>query len=239
MVYDIAIIYFGLTRSLRKTHETHKKYIFELLQREKVTYKIFMHTWKTKDDKQNVWEHTIPQKIDYLEYSLLDPDYYKLDDEDEFLESVNMDNYFYKDIYAEKGCSDNGEWIPRMVSNHVCMLESQKRGFNMVKTNDDKFKFVMFIRPDVTIHNELPINIVFSNPDMVHIPNYNNYEGLNDQFAIMNYYNASLYGNRIDELADFRKSHGRITGEKYCKFIILKHKMNINQIDFSFSITRP
>ena len=39
-------------------------------------------------------------EIDYEEYKLLSPDFYQLDDEDEFLESVNMDIYFYKDVYA-------------------------------------------------------------------------------------------------------------------------------------------
>ena len=104
----------------------------------------------------------------------------------------------------------------------------------------DKFKFVMFIRPDVTLQNDLPIlTITTANPDMVHIPNHSHYEGTNDQFAIMNYEYADLYANRIDELAEFRKNHGRIVGEKYCKFIITKYGMKMNEIDLQYTITRP
>jgi hypothetical protein len=80
MKYDFAILYFGLTRSVRKTHESHKKHIVNILQKENLTYKTFMHTWKTRDNTQNVWETVIPQKIDYDEYTLLYPDEYTLDD---------------------------------------------------------------------------------------------------------------------------------------------------------------
>jgi hypothetical protein len=122
------------------------------------------------------------------------------------------------------------------------MLESQKRGLNMVKTsilNGNNYKFIMFIRPDITFENELNIGDIISNNHCVHIPNHSHHEGINDQFAIMNYENANIYGNRVNELADFRKNHGRIVGEKYCKHVLLHNNMNINMLDFNYSITRP
>lgn len=201
-----------------------------------------MHTWKSKDAVQNVWGNIIPQKIDYFECKLLSPDFYKLDDENEFLESINMDNYFYKDIWEKMGDCCDGEWCPKMISNHLCMLESQKRGLDMVKASvlkGDKFKFIMFIRPDITIHDALPVGKIVTDNEGIHIPNHNHHEGLNDQFAIMNCEYANLYGNRIDEMPDFRKNYGRIVGEKYCKFIISKYNMKINELDFKYSITRP
>jgi hypothetical protein len=234
MEYDFAIIYFGLTRSVRKTHETHKKYVFDVLQKNKLTYKTFIHTWKTKDDTQNVWEHKIPHKIDYLEYKLLSPDFYKLDDEDEFIESICMDDYFYKDASVE--------WLPIMILNYLCMLQSQKRGLDMVKErvlNGDKFKFIMFIRPDVTIVNELPVDSIVQNEEKIHIPNHGHFYGISDQFAIINYKNSDIYGSRFDNIADYRKNQGRIVAEQYCRYVIQKHKLEINSIDFKFSITRP
>jgi hypothetical protein len=239
MEYDFAIIYFGLTRSVKKTHESHTKHVFDVLKREKLSYKTFMHTWKTKDGTQNVWQNIIPQKIDYTEHLLLSPDFYTIDDENEFLDGINMDNYFYKD--ATDNIPD-GWGEPKMVSNHICMLESQKRAFSMVAANvmkGDKFKFVMFIRPDITIHNELPLYTILVNHDKIQIPNHNHFAGANDQFAILNYEHACIYGRRIDELADFRKKRGRIVGENYCKFIISKYNMEVNELDFQYTITRP
>ena len=241
MEYDFAIIYFGLTRSFKNTYETHKKYIYDILNKNKLTYKTFMHTWKTKDDIQNVWDRIIPQKIDYTDYKVLSPDFYTIDDEDKFLESINMDMYFYKDVWDKKGHSHDGEWLPKLVSNHLCMLESQKRSLGMVVSSvakGDKIKFIMFIRPDITIHNELPIESIIANYNKIHLPNHSHHEGKNDQFSIMNYNNALLYGNRIDEIAEYRKNNGRIVGEKYCKFIISKYNMSINEIDFKYTITR-
>jgi len=201
-----------------------------------------MHTWKTNDDRQNVWENIIPQKIDYSEYTLLSPNVYQLDNEDDFLESIDMNKYWYKDIWDKHGHSHHGEWLPKLVSNLVCMLESQKRAVNMVKTsvmNGDRFKFVMFVRPDVTIYNDLPISAIFSNYDKIHVPDYNHFEGINDTFAVMNYENACIFGKRIDELEEFRKTHGRIVSEKYLKYFITKYNIPVNPIHFVFSITRP
>jgi hypothetical protein len=55
----------------------------------------------------------------------------------------------------------------------------------------------------------------------------------------MNYENAHFYGNRINEIVEFRKKYGRIVSEKYCKFIISKYNMRINELDFKYSLTRP
>jgi hypothetical protein len=238
--YDFAIVYFGLTRSVKKTHESHKKYIFDILQKQNLTYKTFMHTWKIKDGTQNIRDTIISKKIDYEEYKLLSPHFYKLDDEDEFLKSIDMGLYFYKHVVEKSG--DLSEWSPKMVSNHVCMLESQKRGLSMIKQSvldGSIYKYIIFIRPDLQIYNEIPLEPILTNPDIIHIPFDITPNGINDQCAIMNYEYAQLYGNRIDELAEFRKNHGRIVGEEYCKFILSKYNMKINLLDFKIQIIRP
>lgn len=244
MEYDFAIIYFGLTRSLRKTSESHIKHIFDTMDRNNCTYKKFMHTWKMKDGVQNIWNKIIPQKIDYSEYKLLNPDYYTIDDEDEFLSTVNMDDYTYNDESILNEDPNYLGWISKSMwlSNYICMLESQKRGFQMVKQcveNGDKFKYIIFMRPDITIYDDLPVDIIFKYYDYIHIPNIEHWSYINDQVAIMNYENGCIYGKRIDELAEYRREFGIILAEKYCKYIIIKYSMNINFIDFNYTITRP
>jgi hypothetical protein len=97
----------------------------------------------------------------------------------------------------------------------------------------------MFIRPDITIHNDLPLYTILVNHDRIQIPNHSHFEGIQDQVAILNYEHACIYGRRIDELAEFRKNHGKIVAEKYCKFIISKYNMVVNDLDFQYVITRP
>lgn len=240
---DVAILYFGLTRSTKKVYDSHIQNIFDILDKNNLSYKKFMHTWKINNNKQRVWQNIINKEIDYEEYKLLNPDFYKIDSQDEFLSNLNMDNYFYKDVWNTIGHSENGEWLPELVQNHLCALESQKRCLEMVedfmKKNNINIKYFIFIRPDVMIYDNLPVKIILKNNNKIYIPNDNNYEGLNDRFAITNYKNACLYGKRINEIAEFRKNNGRIVSEKYVKFIINKYKMNLDFIKFDFDIVRP
>lgn len=242
MEYDIAIIYFGLTRSIKKVYKSHLEYIYNHLDKNNITYKKFMHTWSLKDGIQNIWEDYIEQKIDYDEHKLLNLDFYEIDSEDEFIKSVNMDDYFYKDVWNTKGHSHEGEWLPKLVSNYVCMLESQKRAIKMVEnfvSKGNKFKLAMFIRPDIMIYDYFPIDKVIELNNYINIPNHSHHEGLNDQVAIFNYDNIKIYSSRIDDLALFRKNHGRIVAEKYVKFIVNKYNLTVNEIDFKYQIIRP
>jgi len=242
MSIDFAIVYFGLTRSTRKVYTSHIANIFNILEQNNLSYKKFMHTWKTNDNKQYIWDKITRKPIDYDEYMLLTPDYYKIDNQDDFLNSIDMDDYFYKDVWKMKGSSGQGEWLPQLVRNHVCALESMKRGIEMVEgcmINGTTFKYIMFIRPDIEIKTILPLEPILSNEDKIIIPNFAHHEGYNDRFAIMNYDNACIYGKRINELAEFRKTCGRIVSEKYIKYVIDKHKLQVKFINFNFTIIRP
>lgn len=241
MYYDFAIVYWGLTRSTKKVYKSHFKQIFNKLRDNKLTYKIFMHTWKTKGNKQRVWCDTINTKIDYEEYKLLKPDFYKLESQDKFTKSINMDDYFYKDVWKQKGGGPDGEWLPGLILNHICALKSQKTAFEMVENfvkDGNTFKYVMFIRPDAEFKKPLPIPELDDEND-IFIPNFAHNEGLNDRFAIINYNKAHIYSKRIDEIVDYRKIIGHIVAEKYLKFIIDKYELKLKKINLKFKLIRP
>jgi hypothetical protein len=242
MEYDFAIVYFGLTRSTKKVFKTHIQYIFNTIRYNRLTYKTFIHTWKTNDNKQKIWQKSIDQEIDYHEYKLLYPDFYKIDIQDDFIESINMNNYFYKEIWDKVGHQVNGEWLPELIQNHLCALESKKRGLEMVEEfvkEGNKFKYVMFLRPDVLITNVLPLKFIYFNKYDIYLPNKDHNEGYNDRFAVVTYDKAYIYGKRIDNLIEFRKNNGRIVSEKYVKFIIEKNHLKVAFIKFNFYIIRP
>ena len=242
MEFDFALIYWGLTRSTKKVYTSHINHIFNILKKNNLTYKTFMHTWKTKDNIQMVWGNTIPQKIDYNEYKLLNPDVYKIEQQEDFINTLNMDDFFYKDIWNNKGDCGEGEWNPHVIKNHLCALESMKRGLEMVEESmqtGNRYKYIMFVRPDCWIHDELPLDQILPHLDKITVANFEHGEGFNDRFAIMNYANADLYGKRINEIAEFRKGNGRIVSEKYVKFIINKYKIPVNLIHFNFDLIRP
>ena len=174
MEYDFAIVYFGLTRSTKKVFKSHINNVFNQLRYNRLTYKTFMHTWKTSDNKQKVWQNTIEKEIDYDEYKLLYPDFYKIDCQDEFIQTIDMNDYFYKEVWDKEGDKKHGEWLPGLIKNHLCALESMKRGLEMVEEFvkvGNKFKYVMFVRPDVLISSVLPLQQICVKVCDICIPN--------------------------------------------------------------------
>jgi hypothetical protein len=235
---NIAICYWGMTRSTKFIYKTHLENLHNQLKINNINYKIFMHTWKTKDNKNIIWENESNILVDYEEYKLLEPDYYQIDDQTTFLDTINFDNYFYEDIYDTIGHSPNGEWLPQLIRNHLCALESQKRVFNMVKKSNIEFDYIIYIRPDVLLLNNFDTNCLKNVFDIT-LLNYEHYEGYNDRFAIIPFKLEDKYSNRIDEIIEFRKTKGRIVSEKYVKYIVDKYYTNKQFINFKMRIIRP
>ena len=238
---DFVFIYSGLTRSIKQTYESQFKYIYNELDKHNLSYKKIMHTWKTKTDKLEV-RHLISEDIvDYSDYKLLQPDYYKIDDQEEFHKTIQFSDYFDEKIWLEKGESCHGEHIPWMVLHQIFALESRKRGFEMLEQSGIKCKYVVFLRPECLIFHELPILEIIHNPDpnKIIFCDFNHFDGYNDSFAIMHLNNAILYGKKVDELKDYRKNIGRVAIERYVKYIVEKYNMSVYQIPFKFDIARP
>ena len=87
---NIAICYFGMTRSTRYIYNSHNVYLYDILKQNNCSYDIYMHTWKT--DKNIIWEHDCNIPVDYEEYKLLNPTYYSIDNQTEFLNSIDFSN---------------------------------------------------------------------------------------------------------------------------------------------------
>ena len=237
----ISICYWGMTRSTKFTYNSHIKYLFDILKNNNIDYDIFMHTWKTNNDENIIWENPCNVKVDYEEYKLLNPAFYKIDVQDDFLQTINFNNYFNEELYKKYGDNINYEWIPQLILNHLCSLESQKRVYNMVLDNSNSinnYDFIIFIRPDVELFTDFDINWLNSSYDIT-LLNYDHYEGLNDRFAIIPFNKSSKYAERINEIIEFRKNNGRIVSEKYVKFIVNKYYNNVNFVDFKMRIKRP
>ena len=238
----IAICYFGLLRSLKKVYKTHIEKIFNELTNNDISYDIFLHSWKTENNIQYVWENTINIKQDYeipqeINNKIVNK---RFEYQNDFLSSIDFSKYFYEDEYKKYG--ERKEWRPQLIKNHLCALESMKRVLNMVKNNGKSYDFIMLLRPDVEINNKIPIiqikKHLLENSNGICVPKYDSYEGYNDRFAVTNISSADKFFERIDEIVDFRKTNGRIVSEKYTKFIIDKY-YKVNLIDFQFKIIRP
>ena len=67
---DIAIVYFGLTRSIKKVYQSHIRHIYQVLDRNQITYKKFMHTWSMKDGIQNNTRLSLATKLSDAEVQI-------------------------------------------------------------------------------------------------------------------------------------------------------------------------
>ena len=229
---DIAICYWGLSRSTKHVYKSHYEHVFNVLKNAGLTYDTYFHTWDVKVNL--IWGEVSPILPDQEEYKLLQPTEYKVESQDDFLKSLTFGDYYYEDA-----ANRNEEWLPFLIRNHLCSLESQKRVTKMVIDSAKKYTFVLYIRPDVEFHNDFPISIFSSlKPKHIAIPDFDHYEGYNDRGAIMRIEDCTLYANRIDEIKEFRKHHGRIVSEKYAKFIVDKYFRMI-PMQFRFTIIRP
>lgn len=235
---QVAICYWGMTRSTRKVWRSHHLHLFNVLKENNIQYDAFMHTWET--DQNIVWENDCTIPNDYEEYQLLNPTHFKRELQSTFLNALTFSEYFDQELYDKYGGDSPHEWRPQLIKNHLCALESQKRVTDMVIYSGNVYDYVIYIRPDVMISTPFEISwFQHISLGTIVLPNDEHHEGLNDRFAIVSYNDCSYYGKRIDEIIDFRKSNGRIVSEKYVKFIIKKYFKILLFIKFKFTLVRP
>lgn len=239
----IAICYWGLTRSTKKVYKSHYTNLFKVLAKHHFKYDVFMHTWRI-GGKQRVWEKEIDKPVDYKEYKLLKPRFYRIDDQDEFTDYLEFDKYFYKGIDGNLENLANQDWWPekaeKLILNHLCALESLKRVTKMMENSGKEYDLVMYVRPDVSLKNEFPIENILDLHDFdIVIPDFDHCAGYNDRFAVLNYKTAFIYGKRIDGLAEFRRTQGHITSERYVKYVCDINQLNVILAPFYFDIIRP
>ena len=235
----IAVCYWGLTRSTKQVYPSHFECLFSVLEENNIQYDVFMHTWKL-NGKQRVNWIEIDTPVDYEEYQLLKPKYYKIENQDDFTNNLDFSQYFYQSVWDQSGHSIDGEWDPLLVLNHICSLESQKRVTDMVLDSGNKYDLIMYVRPDVMFHNKLDVNLILDlQPNEMAIPNSDHHEGYNDRFAVLTYETAPVYGKRINGIIDFRREHGRIVAEKYVKYICNENHLTVRFIPLNFSLVRP
>jgi hypothetical protein len=158
----IAICYWGMTRSTKLIYKSHIEKLYINLKKDDIAFEVFMHTWETENNINIIWENICNIPIDYNEYKLLNPNYYKVEKQIDFLNTINIENYFDEKLYNIYGGDTPNEWRPQLIKNHLCALESQKRCYNLVldSSQGKKYKYIMFVRPDMLIQNNIDCNFI-------------------------------------------------------------------------------
>lgn len=226
----IAICYWGIPRSISLVYKTQKEYVYNILEKYGIEYDVYCHFWFT--DRNIVWNEVMPQPIEYNNVELLNPKKVLIEPQHSFLDTVDFSKYYYAHE-AHK------EWLPYLIRNHICALESQKRCVDLCLAENIQYDYVIFLRPDAYVETPLPIMemIINMTPNTIILPSNDSYEGYNDRFAMLPYSNVLWYSHRINMIAEFRKTNGRIVSEKYMKYIVDKYYQP-KLVNFDFKLMR-
>ena len=231
-----ALVYWGLTRSTKRIYLTHKKFLHDELDKLNIEYDVFFHSWKLEDnEKQCIWNNKCDVEIDYEEYKYLKPDKYelnyKIERQKDFSDTIIIDKYHL--------C---GKWKYYFV-NHLCACESLKRSFKMIPKNE--YKYVIFLRPDQKICRTIDFESIFSYLDNnikgICLPKNHSFLGYCDRFCVMNYCDANIYANRIDEFHLYKPIKGKngLTSEMIIQILVDTHELKVKQFAIGIKLVRP
>jgi hypothetical protein len=234
----VALLYFGKSRSIRRTYTTHQIHVFNKLKEAGIEYDIFMHLWSSSNNM--IWgsESGIPE--DEGSYTLLEPTFFKKESQNDFLKTVDFGKYFYPHIYRTIGHSTHGEWLPQLVQNHICALESQRRVFQMAEDTGIVYDAYIVIRPDAYFVSDLDIDALRSlQVNTLYLPEWMWFEGYNDRFAFGCKDVMQRYTGRLEDLPEFRRTNGRIVAEKCVKLMVEKYGFVVKPLSVKFHLCRP
>ena len=228
---QVALGFFGITRSLKFTIDSIKHNITDSLNELDYDFKIFLHTYAL-DSYNNVRTGESTTQIDNDEYKLLNPDYFVIENQDEVKKNLNLEQYRkYPDPWNTQYDS---------VDNFILAQYSKMKLTKMIKDTKTKFDYIIFLRPDVEYLNKLEESFFKSvSNNRICIPDFDvKYEKswfwkFNDRFAITNYNNYRIYGNLFHKLlsiSKFMSLHSETVMARY----LLDNKVYYKHIMFRF-----
>jgi hypothetical protein len=226
----IALCFFGITRSLKYTHDSIDKNILSVLKRNSIDFDIFLHTY-------NVCEYVNKRageksdNMDNEEYALLRPRYLQIDNQDEIKSLIGVEKY--------RSHPDPWNTGYNSVDNFILAQYSKLQIVNMIDRSNNCYDYVIYIRPDMLYINEFQLGFLDKVTDgSICIPNFHLYKNnFNDRFAITNMKTYKIYGNVFTELLDMSKKKS-LHSETIIGDVLQNNNIKIIHIPFRFRRVR-
>lgn len=228
----VAVCHWGLLRTIETTYESHKKHMYGVLDRAGIQYDTYVHTW--------FHESTPRLKLDAFKFKKL-----VMDDETEVFEQIDRDfsEYWYAVVYNANGGEDSlNEWNPVMLKRHLYSLVSQKRVTQMCLDSGVQYDYVIYIRPDIELSNDIDCRFAEMDADTIYLSTEQwgstEYVSENDAFGIVPFSKCVQIGMRFDEAKMYRKNVGRLAPEHFCGSLVYKYFTKILHVDQKLRIAR-
>ena len=228
----VALCFWGITRSLKYTHESIEKNVLSILRANNIDYTIYMHTFKLENGYTNKRTREKLTDVNNDEYKLLHPDYFEIDDQDEIKKQIGMEKYRSKPDPWNTGYNS--------VDNFILGQYSKSKIVAMIEKNNMDYNYVVYIRPDCSYKQPFNINFfTHINHHTICIPNfhlYGKYE-FNDRFCIANMKTYKIYGNMFHRLLCLSKNQS-LHAETILGQVIHNSNIKVVRIPFRFSRVR-
>lgn len=212
----VAIIFFGLTRSLRNNYNNLKKNIFDELTNNNFSYDIFIHTYKLENPYINKWSGEKISDYDNKAYEILNPKYYIIENQNKVEKMLNISSYC-SNLSDWKGCANTPEMQRYLLRNMILALHSKKMIITLFEQYKNDYDYVIITRPDQILHTKINTDIFsrLTNKSII-IPFEHSYYGYNDRFCIAKPVVAIKYGYALNMLKFYSKL-GSVVSEVFMK----------------------
>jgi hypothetical protein len=231
----VAILFFGLTRTLSSTIDSIRCNLLNVLSELNMEYDIFIHTYKINGKYENNWsKESVDEYVNEDIEKLLNPKYSIFDNQDEIIEKINFDEY-YSNLGNWTGMSE--DMTKYLIRNLVLALYSKKRITEILEIHQEKYEYVIFIRPDTLFLDKVRVDFNTLTDHNVIIPDTEWNRGCNDRFAICTTSVALYYGFLLDHLLEYSK-HISIISEKYLLDMLTNKKIYIIPQNINYKTLR-
>lgn len=232
MVKRVAIVFWGISRSVKYTIQSIEENIFDPLRRMNMEYKTFVHTYFIKKPITNPRANEFNQEIDNNEHMLLKPDYIMIDDEETVKQTCDFDKYrthydFYNTNYKN-------------IDNFIWAMYSKKQACKMVENSGELFDYILICRPDVVYKTPITLQLLeVVNDTTLAVPCFHVfYKRINDRFFILTPSNLQRFGNLFDELYVFSINYPVHPEQFIYECLVNKYGIDIVYIPFMFDRVR-
>lgn len=222
----IAILFFGLTRSLRKIYSNLQTNLFDELTKHNYEYDIFIHTYKLTNPYINKWSGENVSNYDNDAYKILNPKEYIIENQDMVENILKIPRYFSK-LGDWKGCAKDIHMKSYLVRNMVLALHSKKKVTQLFSKYINNYDYVIITRPDQTFDTKINVSSfnLLKNNNII-IPSQHCYHGFNDRICFAKPRVAKMYGNAFDALLPYSKLKS-IVSEVYMRDFLIGCKIKV------------
>ncbi len=231
----VAILFFGLTRSLERTIDSIKKNLFTPLDENLIHYDIFIHTYKIFGPYYNSWsrENTNNYNNEDVEM-LLNPKYFIFDNQQTIIDNIDFDEYYKK--LGDWSGGMTSELTKYLIKNMCLALYSKKQITLLFDKHINDYDYAIIIRPDTQLDTKININDFNElNDNNIIIPIKDCHSGCNDRFCIGKPNVISYCGKLFDELKIYSETTS-ITSERF--FMDKLNEKSINIISKQIDLVR-